>query len=338
MGLKKNNPGCGCCCKLLSDDFARSDSTDLGANWTETAGSWSIASGELVTASSAAFCEATVAVPVNNGVHISVTAEASASTSTARVIVNYQDANNFNFVEVRFGTGAYLRLYERSGGTDTLLNSQGKTLAINTPTTLVVCYFDGILSASQGGSTRSAVVNFDGGSFGVGSGANVGNIIFDNFVATKISDNCEECEAQPCIQCCKNDTWNVYIPPDTFGGGSSEGGPFPCACTVAQCGDVLNDNTFVLERTGSCAWAYEEDIGCTTMRFELSISNCALTIIIRELSGSISTATWATPIAEGSCCTERSAACTANSRNLFGCTCRVLATTVAGVPDLTVSC
>ena len=55
-------PGsCGCCtCRYFFDQFTRADSSDLGNNWTEEAGSWAIGDYRLETASSNAFCQCDV--------------------------------------------------------------------------------------------------------------------------------------------------------------------------------------------------------------------------------------------------------------------------------------
>jgi len=43
---------CCCGCVIASDDFNRANSTNLGSNWTELAGDWSIASNQLTVATS----------------------------------------------------------------------------------------------------------------------------------------------------------------------------------------------------------------------------------------------------------------------------------------------
>lgn len=186
-----------CCCPLLSDDFNRADSTNLGADWTEISGAWEIASNQLkIPGGGSAFVQS-VKEHATAYVNISVQVKADTAGDQARIILDYTDASNFHFAQVQFGAGGHLRIYSRSGGADTQLNSVAIAPAINTLTTFTVCTSDSGRLLAVCGNLISAPVTLTGaGKFGLGTGTCAGNIFFENFAASKTDDCCPKCSVQ----------------------------------------------------------------------------------------------------------------------------------------------
>lgn len=194
---------CGCCesCSIFSDDFNRADDTDLGADWSEVSGSWSISSNRLVTSSTSAVAisttESSEAV-----VHVSAIVR-GASSDELRLIFAYEDTNNYWYAQATIGS-SFLRIYSRVSGTDTLQGFQSSTLSASTDYRLQVCVGeDGIAVATIYAGTSSTVVAHvfsDGspsatglGGFGVGTGASASSVQFDSVTALRVSDDCEPC-------------------------------------------------------------------------------------------------------------------------------------------------
>lgn len=93
-----------CCvsgdCLILGDGFLREDSTDFGADWEEVAGDWEIDDYSAVISGTADAL--LIAVPQNTQsgravVYVSITS--AGVGETFRVIVNYEDDENYKYVE-----------------------------------------------------------------------------------------------------------------------------------------------------------------------------------------------------------------------------------------------
>jgi hypothetical protein len=145
--MNVHNPGCCGCgsgpsCVLFTDDWTRADSTSIGAAWTEFLGNWSIVSNTLrvasaltpavlISASGLSQAECTISwwfTDWDTGTYI-------------RALFDYVDSSNHYFAELEFDSGSsghIIRLYQRSGGTDTLLASSGRQTG--TIGNLSLCY------------------------------------------------------------------------------------------------------------------------------------------------------------------------------------------------------
>lgn len=262
-----------CCCAeevecvLLSDDFERADSSDIGSNWTETAGSWSIASGNLATSSGTAFAKALATLPANNGVHIAVTVSGSSSGDRARVIVNYADSSNFTYAEIKFGTGSYIRLCERVAGTNSVLKAIYPSLSTGTDYDIIICYSGMVLSAEYSTFKVFADVTLDGGDFGVGTGTMFGTVNFDSFVANQIHADCETCPT-PEPPCVRPDEFDLTIP--TCGWLDQD---------CDQCDELAT--TFRLKHQGGNLWTYTEDHYCGNYLLEIILEACSSLLHLR---------------------------------------------------------
>ena len=127
---KRNQPGCPCCgCDYHFDDFNRSSSTNVGGDYTETSGDWSIVDfgggeGSLLIQNANAVLTVDVAHPgaEANGV-VGFAFYAFHAGDQVRWLFDYADADNYYFVQVTVGSSGTLAIYQRSGGTNTLLES-----------------------------------------------------------------------------------------------------------------------------------------------------------------------------------------------------------------------
>lgn len=207
------NPGC-CCgegpapeCEILVDDFNRANSGSLGADWTEDAGSWSIDSNELETSSSNAVALAVATNPDGPASYVSAKVKFASTSSTARLIVAATDASNYLYADLLCdGASSILRLYRMTGGTPGLLATFFGSLTVNTATQYdwYLCYSGSTLSTGILGQTLSIGAFGDSGQgVGVGTGTVAGAVNFDDFSATRVSEDCSTC-APPatCTQCC----------------------------------------------------------------------------------------------------------------------------------------
>lgn len=211
---KKNNPGCGCCgegptdpCDILVDDFNRPDSSSLGADWTEESGDWSIDSNELETQDATALALSVSGNPDGCTSYVSSKVKFSTTNDYARLIVAAADANNYLFAQLRISSPASLSIYQKSGGTETLIATYATSFFLSTGTqySWYLCYSGSKLTTGVGAhNLTGSVSGFSGGKVGVGTGATVaGTINFDDFAATRVDEDCEDCPTYgKCDDCC----------------------------------------------------------------------------------------------------------------------------------------
>lgn len=137
-----------CCCELCQrtfvDKFTRDDSTDIGSDWTEVSGDWSIDTNKLSTTAAGV-----VVANVNDDSKYAVLCFVDMPTDgdEVRVIVGRANANNYCYAQVkRTATNkARLKTFQVSGGTHTQLDDYALDVGWNagntTPTLLVkVCW------------------------------------------------------------------------------------------------------------------------------------------------------------------------------------------------------
>jgi len=164
----------------VSDDFNRADGSDLGADWVEAYGDWSIAANKLVTP------VMTTSQLIHNTPRPSldhwVQATIDSAAGSVGVIARRSDMNNFYYWRWRSGGG--YQLYKRVGGTysqiggtvasgsspvSMRLEVQGTTLRGYVDDVLVITETDASVPAGYGvglrtGTTTSITVdNFSAG-------------------------------------------------------------------------------------------------------------------------------------------------------------------------------
>lgn len=199
---------CPCCgapsCTILADDFTRADSTNLGSNWTEDAGDWYIDTNTLYTATDNAIALAVPTAPDCN-LRVQATIKGSTNGSQARIILNYTDDANYDFVQVQFGTGATLKIYSRRSSSNTLQASVSITAATATSYNLSACeQSNGVICALFNGVTQifGDVPDATSGTFGFASGSVAsGNVRFDDLNSLVVSSDCYECGCLACGVC-----------------------------------------------------------------------------------------------------------------------------------------
>jgi len=116
---------CNCeSCVIATDAFDRADSTDLGANWREVAGSWEILSEELTTASADAFARHLVPHPDGEFfVKVSAFVKGADVGDQLRVMGPVWGDDDFLFVELTIGAECgTLQLFRSDGGVITELS------------------------------------------------------------------------------------------------------------------------------------------------------------------------------------------------------------------------
>lgn len=259
---KKNNPGCGCCehcITVFTDTFNRANSTDIGSDWSEVAGDWSIASNVLSINSTNAFveCVADADTQANRHIKCSYT---SGIGSIARLYVNYQDANNSYFAEYQsVAGGERLKIYKRVAGVNTFLNGRDLGNSGGSGDISLCISSDGVLFATYGSEKTSWCVDPPTSErVGIGTGSSVagGAITFDDFVMSTASDDCEPCKlCRVCENAAEGSTACQYKL--TISGMSGTG-----------CCDPSMDGEYILDMAAlgseSCRWIYKEPCGVNT--------------------------------------------------------------------------
>ncbi len=182
---------CGPGCSFFTDDFAVDD---LATNYTSVSGSWSIGSGVLSIASSNAVLTGNTANPnSDSNTKISITVNIATSGDTARIILDYQNSSNYWFAEVKAGTGAYLRIYQRSGGTNTLMRDCGSFTRATGTFTFCASIYSGEMRTTVGSYTVKHSATFTQTGYGLGTGTLTGTVTFDDLAVTITSADCSPC-------------------------------------------------------------------------------------------------------------------------------------------------
>ena len=253
MGLGCGWPCCGC--EICADDWTGiGDGTDVSTGtacgWTEDAGSWSVTSNAVTTTSSSAILRSNTAHPDGTGEQsLSVSLKSSASNDLIRVIVGYVDSSNYHFAEVKTGASGYLKIFKRSAGSNTELDSISTTyFAAGTARTLTVCINDAQTTITAttpntavcGGYATTVPASAD--EFGLGTGGTVtGTVTFDDFTATSTASDCPDCDG-----CCEFCTIPSELQVTQSGWANS-------VCPVFNDCPSL-DSTAILQHASVCIW------------------------------------------------------------------------------------
>lgn len=276
--------GCCCACSILTDGFTRSDSTDVGSKWTEAAGDWSIATNRLSISDTSARLIA-VTPSTQTAVKYSVSVKGGTDGNIARIIFDYVDVDNYKFVQVVFGAGGTLRIYERVAGTETSLKSTSVNVSSASFFTWIVCITSGggVYSQIDGNMVNKPSVGVTNLEFGLGTGGTVsGAILFDTYRAYVVSQECEQCAAG-CSNCYGDEgpaEWLVSIPAGFWTAAN---------CTLAKCEEVEGD--FICGYVSGCLWRYDFDDTCwRSLSVSIDISGGVGLATVTLLSGASTTA------------------------------------------------
>lgn len=204
------HPDCPTCttgCIVFGDSFASALSSCL---WNQVSGSWSTSGGELLIPATGVLIALRPDPRVSGGIRAVATFNPATTSDKLQIIVDYLDASNYHFAEIQPGaSNGTLKLFKRSGGSNTQIGSTATVTGLTTSTlpTLAVCWDGTVLQATvyllgvavQG---LDRVTTAHGGKFaGIGSGAGSGATA-DNFGITILQDGCDDCpDAGTCCIC-----------------------------------------------------------------------------------------------------------------------------------------
>lgn len=184
----------GCCCEPGCQFFTDAFSSSGLSSWTQVSGTWTESSGVASTSSSNAVLLCDTDNPDGDAnIKVSCTVNIATDGDTARIILDYIDTNNYWFAEFKAGSGGYVRIYQRSGGSNTLKDSADPAFTAGIGNHVCMSYRDGQVMASVGGFVISTLATLSSDSWGLGTGATSGAITFDDITATKTSDACPDC-------------------------------------------------------------------------------------------------------------------------------------------------
>lgn len=250
-----------CCqsCRFFSDNFTRSDSDTIGNGWNENSGDGDIASNKLSTTSSnAVFIQDAEHPDGDPDVKIEASVSIGTSGDVARIILARTGANDYWYVAVRAGSGAYIKIFQVVGGVATEKQTKSITRSTGSFPVCASIYGDNLVATVQGTSastTISYTSSFSGASWGLGTGTITGTVTFDDVVASVVSEDCAQCRAFVACTHCTDDP-NVTsemlfeitgVTAGSCGSCSSVNGarviPFAGPGGVGQCGWTLNNGS-----------------------------------------------------------------------------------------------
>ncbi len=263
-------PGwCGCCtCRYFFDQFTRTNSSDLGNNWTEEAGSWAIGDYRLETTSSNAFGQCNVEGDDDEHV-VRASVRGMAVGDQARLVSSKNLLEDSHwFAEVTWlETTATIELFQRTlgsntqrGSTTTLYNMQP-----GIPLALRICFDSGTIAAQYRRDTgdiwttaTSYAASVTDSTCGVGTGTVNGAVRFDDFSLERhgsVHPGCPTCVPK-CYACEGGMPDEFLIVP--IGDRDALG---------AVCRRLLPENGYVLRQLpsspgawrGGCVYRYELD-------------------------------------------------------------------------------
>lgn len=249
-----SNTGTCCCnagqtgsaCTLLSDNFDRADDTNLGADWNEAAGAAEIVSGWLLVNGANSQIIAANGNPVGPYTQLTGTLFLSAPTATARLFLGWANTSNYLYCTVQTG---FLTVGVAGGASKTVAIS----LAANSVYAFTFCHNSQVLTARINGVECSLFgVTAPGVKHGLGCGT--ASAYFNDFVARRVADNCENCGAVGCVNCTLDRDWYADLT-----GWPSLPDDITSANPDFNCDECANlPAVYLLEQRPNCTWKYEE--------------------------------------------------------------------------------
>lgn len=206
--------GAECCdetpiptCDLLDDNYNRTDNTDIGSNWVKEVGDAEIDTNRLLVNTNSSQIIATDPNPDGGNARITVKVTLSSSSSTARLFLGWQDSSNYLYATV---TRTQITVGQTGGTGD----GGSRTFVFDTPLTvgaqysLEICFngTDLVCRTPEIDAVCPGLIA-PGDRFGVGCGT--ANVVFDDFVATKVGEDCDECTYSTTSNCSMCETGNT---------------------------------------------------------------------------------------------------------------------------------
>ena len=224
-----------CCggCTYFTDDFDRSDSSDLGSNWTEEAGSWSISSSNLVTASSNA---------------IALCTQRASGSWFDYVIAATISGTDGDHVRIYFSGTNYVDIWWYSGYTVCTAGSTTKYVS-GTQNSFKMCVHEDHIIFGTPDFAFSANIVSTTTEAGVGTGAISGTVTVSSFSLSTYDESSAACFCSlPCNQCTDSPPTEISVTLTGVGNGSGTG-------ECSNCCPDFND-TFILHADSTCSWGY----------------------------------------------------------------------------------
>jgi hypothetical protein len=206
--------GCLSCgdCVIEGDNFNRADNSDINSGapftWSGDTGDAIISSNEMVIlAGTTARYTCPTGHSESSGI---VAAKFSADTGDeCEVWLNGSDADNCTVARVTVGASGTLEIIERSGGSDTVIESVSSATSAFDQFTITL-YYDETTGTAKAVTDAADLCAFlidpVGDLYGVSLGANAGLIYVDDFTFTQLGDGengcpeLEDCPYDPCFQ------------------------------------------------------------------------------------------------------------------------------------------
>ncbi len=121
-----DKPTCRYCmpsCTIASDDFNRANSTNLGSDWTEVAGDFTITSNFLASTTTGSIVLHNARYEPTEGVRVTALALVNvvADVGAVRYIIDWSDSDNYYCAEYDMGADNAVRIIHRTGGSETIL-------------------------------------------------------------------------------------------------------------------------------------------------------------------------------------------------------------------------
>lgn len=283
------SPGCCCdaACAVLTDDFHRADSTSLGADWSEVAGDWSVASNRLTVSGGSRWLRTTAAAGTDTHGYGTVQAVCRSSAAGDQLRVGFGDSGASTpavYAELTVGGAGTAKLRIKDSG-GTTLGECDVTAAINVDHTVKLCVQfsdvpapdeDYFAAAWLNGVRLLAAyvsINFVASSYGwLGTGTITGTPVFDDFEFNTLAGRVYNTDCPTCLHCCwpHTDEMPDQIQVDIAG---ATGGGFG-ECSGGEC-TALN-GTYVLDKVAT--------VGLECARYELDISQACDGSTIDQIS------------------------------------------------------
>jgi hypothetical protein len=235
-------------CTIVSDSFGRADSSNIGCGFTETSGSFAIATNKLECTSSTAkaTCE-TIHPQASGAVQVSVSVSGANDNDVIKV---WTDATGNNYAQAIVGTSKTLKVFE--GGVER--SSATLTTTAGTPFTMTVTQSRDSLNVEVGSVCVSAQVNDPAGPIKValGTGSITSAVTFDSFILYRGYDSSNTTCQYGCYRCnvCTGTVPRfVEIEYDGVAAGGA-------GCTAGALGGCSYWNTTVFEVPiiSNCRW------------------------------------------------------------------------------------
>lgn len=292
----------GCCdcqtCVVCEDSFNRFDTDPVvgsACEWSQEAGVWQILFQTLKTSSDNALLLA-AAVPTETNYRVECIISGSTG-DVVKVIVDYEDTDNYHYAQLTLGAGGSLKLFRREAGVNTELDSSPMTLT--TVGEFRLCTLAASLSAkAANGGTQiyaSAARTFaNAGQVALATG-NIGTVTFDSVAIEHLSDDCGPCEA--CSFCVIDDEdttptqYRIRVPAGSVG----TNGLFACG----DCGDLVGE--YVVDQVEACTYELEFTPVCGYYKIQLVIQNSGYVVWFRNTTPAYDFSAQATQTGQKNC-------------------------------------